>query len=320
MEAPHQELVSDTIVNALCLMWMSAEELQPLVFSKWNNAPPLDSNTCPQQLSEDNWYLENPFLNRTSFHDVFGWGNSKYGPHSWPLVFAKLPSDYNTLINDTQHVPYGRTSVYVLGKGGPMDVSGQPTTSKYGLCQLRVGQTPQCSTQYNASSNVGTLEAICEDSQNSLTSPIYGPALVSEDWPNIASMWLRRIETNNGFIDGNALNARLSTELSLTNNSLDYSVLSEPMALSSAYPSPAEALTVMSTCTLMQSAQDGPFVDFWNYSSVNSLRAASPVVQCLTPCATTWLRKPARLSASICYRTLRSLHYQRGRVAILSHP
>lgn len=39
---------------------------------------------------------------------------------------------------------------------------GTPTETNYGLCELRVGQTPNCSTQYNASSNVGTLEAICE--------------------------------------------------------------------------------------------------------------------------------------------------------------
>ena len=32
-------------------------------------------------------------------------------------------------------------------------------------------------------------------------------------------------------------------------------------------PSPAEALAVMSGCTLLQSAQDAPFVEFWNYSS-----------------------------------------------------
>lgn len=38
-------------------------------------------------------------------------------------------------------------------------------------------------------------------------------------------------------------------------------------ALSMALPSPAEALAVMSGNTLLQSVQDAPFVEFWNYSS-----------------------------------------------------
>ena len=67
-------------------------------------------------------------------------------------------------------------------------------------------------------------------------------------------------------IDGDASTARLWTELILTNTSVDYSLYPPPMSLQPAFPSPAEALAVMAGCTLIQSSQDAPFVEFWNYS------------------------------------------------------
>lgn len=162
--------------------------------------------------------------------------------------------------------------VYLLLKGGEFDVSGVATADNYGLCELRVGQTPSCSTQYNASSSVATLEALCEDPQDdlryikSLESATTGNASLSKDWPKIASMWLGSLQLNNGLLDGNASNARLLTELILTSNSKDWSDPDTPMALDAAFPSPAEALAVSTGCTLIQSAMGGPFVEFWKYS------------------------------------------------------
>ena len=109
---------------------------------------------------------------------------------------------------------------------------------------------------------------------------------LSADWPNIASMWLRSkarelycmhfanykgIDLATGIIDGNASTARLWTELILTNTSYDWSITPEEgelqaLGLQPAFPSPAEALCVLAGCTLIQSAEDGPFTEFWNYS------------------------------------------------------
>lgn len=54
------------------------------------------------------------------------------------------------------------------------------------------------------------------------------------------------------------------TQLFLSNTSLDAS--GNP-TLSIAMPSPAEALAVLSGCTLLESVRDSPFVQFWNYTS-----------------------------------------------------
>jgi len=58
--------------------------------------------------------------------------------------------------------------------------------------------------------------------------------------------------------DGNASNARVLTELMLQQGELN-----------PALPSPAEAIAVMIGNTLINGAQDSPFVEFWNYSATS---------------------------------------------------
>jgi hypothetical protein len=260
--------VPSPFVNVLCAMGMSDTQLKPLVWEMWNDTGTFNASDWPAQLGKTTY--DYPYLGGTPFDDIFLWGET-YGNYNWPPVFPKLPADYNTIINDTTSMPWGRTSIYILLKGGDVDAIGTPTEDNYGLCQLQVGQTPHCSTQYNASSSVGTLEAICEDPQDdmryikSMTNATAGRASLSGDWPNIASMWARALELNTGYFDSNGTNPRLLTELVLTNASVDWST--GQMQLSNGLPSPAEALAVMSGCTLLQSAQDAPYVEFWNYSS-----------------------------------------------------
>lgn len=115
-------------------------------------------------------------------------------------MFPKLPLDYNTLLNDTTGLTkWGRTTVYLLGKGGK-DVQGNPSSSEnYSLCQMQAGLTALCSTHYNATGSGGTMEAVCEDDHDPLQysrSPlaenlILGNASLNKDWPNIASEWAR---------------------------------------------------------------------------------------------------------------------------------
>lgn len=261
--------VPSPFVNVLCAMGMSADQLSPLIYETWKGAKAFDSSTWPDQLGEIKY--DYPFLGGTPFDDIFQWGE-KYGTWNWPPVFPRLPGDYNTITNDTTGISgWGRTAIYILAKGGDVDSVGTPTEDNYALCQLQAGQTPHCSTQYNASSSVGTLEALCEDKNDdmryvkSLKNATAGRASLSADWPNIASMWARSLELNTGYFDSNGTNSRLLTEFILTNYSQDWST--GKVRLNNALPSPAEALAVMSGCTLLQSAQDAPFVEFWNYSS-----------------------------------------------------
>lgn len=86
----------------------------------------------------------------------------------------------------------------MLGKGGAVDTIGDDVEAiNYALCQLKVSQSPNCSTSYNASAGGATLEAVCEDPSDelayihSLTNATSGNVSISQDWPNIASEWSR---------------------------------------------------------------------------------------------------------------------------------
>lgn len=246
--------VPSPFVNVVCAMGMSEQDLDPLMNDTAGNT--IDGTG-------------------TALDDIFQWGPS-YGTSNWPPVFLreKLPQEYNTVVNDTiEDIAWGRNAIYILGRGGSVDQSGAPVDANFGLCSLRVGLTAKCSTLYNASSTGGRLDAICEeksdDSRFEKTQPkdgvFYGNDTISADWVNIGSEWAKSIALNDGSVTGNSSNARTWTQLFLSQSSLDWE---GNAVLSSAMPSPAEALAVMSGSTLLQSAQDTPFVQTaWNYSS-----------------------------------------------------
>jgi hypothetical protein len=80
-------------------------------------------------------------------------------------------------------------------------------------------------------------------------------------------MWIRSINMNSGAQNSNSSNVRLWSELIFTRTTLDtVNWNTEKSTLNLNLPSPAEALAVMAGCTLLQSAQDAPFVEFFNYS------------------------------------------------------
>lgn len=233
-------------------MGMSADQLTPLVWELWDDRNHLDTFSWPSQLES-----HDPFLGGTSFDGLFGWGE-EYGVTAWPPVFPKLPGDFNTIVNGTTGAQWGRTAIYVLGKGGDVDAVGSATENNYALCQLQVGLTPYCSTQYNASSSAATLEAVCDPDDDvrfidSVSNAPSGRAALSWDWPSIAQTWASAMELNGGFLNLNTSNSRLLTQLILTNASVDWSRKSQTPqgteapapALSLALPSPAEALAVM---------------------------------------------------------------------------
>ncbi|KAI7508871.1 hypothetical protein KC347_g5739 [Hortaea werneckii] len=270
--------VVSPVVHVLCVT-MNEEMLKPFVYEKWDNATiPVDTGSWPTQLA-----YTDPYLGGTVFDDIFRWGPD-YGLYKYPPVLSKLPIEYNTIMNDTTGMPYGRDSIYILGKGGDLDSYGSPTNKdNYALCQLKVSQTPYCSTHYNASSNGGTLEAICTDPTEPSADPLQyiksspnapsGNDTLVPDWVNIASEWGRSLALNTGIVNANGSNARLLTQLILAASSAPTSSAGEggglagaSASLNPALPSMAEALAVMAGCTLVVSALDSPFTPFWNYT------------------------------------------------------
>jgi hypothetical protein len=181
--------VPSPVVHVTCAM-LSKDDLRPLVAS-------LENHTLPEDMNVPKLNTSDVYRGGTSLDKIFGWGSS-YGDYNWPPVFAKLPLGFNTMINDTIGIPYGRDSIYLLGNStteatpGAILSSPPVDTFVYPLCQIRVSQTPKCSTSYNASKSGALLSAHCEDDANphtyikSMSNATSGNDSISREWPNIA--------------------------------------------------------------------------------------------------------------------------------------
>ncbi|KAI5361935.1 hypothetical protein Slin15195_G055850 [Septoria linicola] len=272
--------VPSPVVNVLCVT-LSEAQLTPFVYDKWTFADGGGCNrtdwvtngtwpTCAGYQEGTGPYLDNPDMTKAPeplLNDIFRWGE-KWGANRYPPIFPKLPIQYNTLINETKGMTttYGPTSIYLLGRGGPVDSGGNSMigssgAKNYALCSLSAGQTPLCTTHYNASSSGGSMSAMCNTTDplqynRSESMALMGNDTLSKDWVNIASEWSRSLSFGAGLADGNASNARLLTQFIVTSGNL-----------SAANPSAAEALAVLAGNTLIQSSTDAPFTLFWNYTN-----------------------------------------------------
>jgi len=126
---------------------------------------------------------------------------------------------------------------------------------EYFLCKAKAGLTPVCATEYTATGSGGQMSTHCEDKEDPMAY-IRGNSsrieTTSLDWFNVATTTFNSLSLNNGVTDGAASNARMLTQLMLQKGELNPSL-----------PSPAEALAVMGGCSLLMSAEDSPFVEFW---------------------------------------------------------
>lgn len=185
--------VPSPVVYVTCAM-LSKDDLRPIVVDLANHTLPPDMNVPTLNTSD-------VYRGGTSLDAIFQWGES-YGSHygnlfRWPPVFPRLPSAYNTILNDTLGIPHGRDSVYILGNSSvrakPLEQMLDPSTDNfiYPLCQVKVGLTPHCSTWYDASPNYATLTAHCEDTSDSMAyiksrpNATSGIDILSIDWPSI---------------------------------------------------------------------------------------------------------------------------------------
>ena len=223
---------------------MQQDELVPLVFSLWptGNGSTTNLTGWPTGFGIPTWPS---YLNQTPVDDLFGFGE-KHGRR--PPIFPKLPLPYNTVLNTTG---WYADSVYLLATS---------PTGEYTMCSLRSSLTTSCSTQYNASISGGSMSAHCEDPKDKLAYKLsYTNAtdgVIVPDWQAVATEWAKSISLNDGITDAQASNARLLTQLIPTTQCLN------PFL-----PSIAEALAVLSGCTLLMSSIDTPFIHFWNYST-----------------------------------------------------
>jgi len=254
-------------VNVLCVN-MNREELAPLVYTAWPNANNTDNVNEPnQETGNEEWTRdvpapsENEWLNSTVVDDIFRWGPSY---KRVPPVFQLYPIDNNIITNTTVQ-PYNGTepsdAIYLFGKSRMMD--------DYTLCELRSWPAIQCSTQFDVSGVTGmSMEAQCaqtedffpENAEDHPDPDAYvrhmgdGEIGTVSDWRIMVDLWQLAIDLNGGVSNNNASNARILTELALTEPQLD-----------DALPSMAEAIAVLVSSTLLTASVDTPFKHYWEY-------------------------------------------------------
>ncbi|KAK2744241.1 hypothetical protein FQN57_004326 [Myotisia sp. PD_48] len=254
-----QASVPSPIVNVICA-GMTAEDLEPMVYTKWPNADPdfnpaewLDGENIKEVPVYPDW------LNETSVDDVFEFGK-KFGKRGQrPPVFPKLPLPYNTMVNGTGIYP--ENSIYILG-ATPLSVE-----SPYFLCQLRGGLTPHCSTNYHAAASGGRLTTSCNAKDNGLEYSRHAHGMagfeVDPDWKNVAQEWANSVGLDSGRVDGNGSNARLITQLfpliEFTTPPDSEEPEPESSPLQTKLPSVAEALAVLASPLLLFSTEHTPF-------------------------------------------------------------
>ncbi|KAI4197897.1 MAG: hypothetical protein LQ350_005656 [Teloschistes chrysophthalmus] len=238
-----QASVPSPSINVLCAS-MQPDELNSLVYSLWpmGNGTAMNVTGWPGSFDIPVWPS---WLNQTPVDDLFEFGE-KYGRR--PPVFPKLPIPFNTVLNDTGRYT---DSIYILATS---------EKSNYTMCSMRVSLTTQCSTQYHASLSGGSMKTRCEDPKDELA---YGKSntdatdgVISKDWAAVGTDWAKALSLGGGLVDSASSNGRLLTQLTMTEKALDPSL-----------PSIAEALAVLSGCTLLLSTNNAPFYHFWNYST-----------------------------------------------------
>ena len=203
------------------------------------------------------------FLNKTAVDDVFGWGE-KYGRR--PPIFSKMPQPFKSVSNITD---METDSIYILLKSGD-PFKGPPLNKNitshlfendkadppFQLCSVRASMYPDCSTLYHASKSGGNLTTKCNSESDPLsysrTFPNATKGVTLTNWTTVANRWATTMSLNAGITDDPASNARLLTQLIPLTPQLD------PLK-----PSIAEAIAVMSGCTLILTALDTPLTHHW---------------------------------------------------------
>lgn len=141
--------------------------------------------------------------------------------------------------------------MYVLAKSSKI--------SEYTLCSMRSFLYPNCSTNYTVSGIAGgQLASNCDDEKDTYSykrTVADVPIILSQNWTTVAAQWASALSLNDGMNNANSSNARLLTQMIPTG-----------FSLSPLKPSIAEALAVLSGCTLLLGATSSPFNVGWPYA------------------------------------------------------
>lgn len=129
------------------------------------------------------------------------------------------------------------------------------------LQNVQVGMSADCSQDVDYYPENATLFTANSDAYVH-NMEVGGPGIktTNVDWVYMVELWSLSINLNGGTTEDNASNARILTELALT----------EPQ-LSGSLPSMAEALAAMVSNTLVAGSIDTPFVHYWDHGAATVL-------------------------------------------------
>jgi hypothetical protein len=260
--------VPTPVMKVLCAN-LNREELAPLVFQTWTDEVVNATTWTPEKLM-----ARATTRNNTVVDDIFGWTKEDNETMlDYPPVFSKFPLPFNTILNNTSGF-WGRPAIYIMGAGGaPIEgYAGPDMTDVYSVCKVEVDITPYCSTTYTAGGSGGRMEVKCEKPENVTTgSMTYINSLKNatvqrglKNWRDVGTDWSNSLSLGTGLSDGEASNSRLLMQLQLVPKGwpkVDKQDLH--VELNPELPSMAEAIAVLSGCTLLKSFIDAPFVPFF---------------------------------------------------------
>ena len=136
------------------------------------------NGTSPNVTSwPDDYNLTTPSsLVHTAVDALFGFDDSETHP-----IFSNFPQPSNTVLNASG--VYGHESVYLLGAS---------STGTYTMCSIRVAQSSDCYTEYNASMSGGSLTSHCGDHPlaYSKSDPKAPSGFWDKDWKDVGQRTL----------------------------------------------------------------------------------------------------------------------------------
>lgn len=265
--------VPSPVMKVLCVN-MDEDELRPLVYDEWPYAQPVNATSW----TKANLMAHATTTNSTAVDDIFGWTKKdNVTMLDYPPVFSRFPKPFNTILNHTSFA-WGRPAIYVMGQGG--DGTAGPNMSHiYSVCKIDVDVTPYCSTRYQAGGSGGKMQALCGNpAEGTVGDMAYVKSLTNAtlvrglaNWRDVGTDWANSLSLGTGISDGEASNSRLLMQLQLvpTGDPDNLEVKLNPLL-----PSMAEAIAVLSGCTLLKSFIDAPFVPFW--VSAQALAVSKP--------------------------------------------
>ncbi|KAJ4287992.1 hypothetical protein N0V90_012008 [Kalmusia sp. IMI 367209] len=188
--------------------------------------------------------------NNTALQEIFNWKSSERHLRVHP-VFTRLPKSFSTVIDNVEE-NVQREVIYVLGNFGL--TSKTDLLDSLVLCKMQGSVVPHCSSHFNISGSMNSLQAHCQDTtDNEAYIKVHPEALVRAvpRWADVALEWARSLSLDSGGSE--------DVRLSIARRIMHMSLKPDHAEVNGKDQTLAEVLAQMSAWTLMKSMLNAPF-------------------------------------------------------------